>query len=219
MMNELTSKYIVVEGPIGVGKTSLANKLALEWDAELVLENVDDNPFLSKFYKNSRQVSFQTQLYFLLTRTRQVQAFKQRDIFATARVSDFMLQKDRLFAQVTLNNEEYDLYDQLYSYMTVDIPKPDLIIYLQAPADILLKRIKKRGRDFEKYITKDYLEKLNSVYLKFFSTYNGSPLLIVNAEDIDFVNNQKDYNNLLDKIYSVDKGKHYFNPLASIINE
>ena len=219
MMNKLTSKYIVVEGPIGVGKTSLANKLALEWDAELVLENVDDNPFLSKFYKNSIQVSFQTQLYFLLTRTRQVQALKQRDIFATARVSDFMLQKDRLFAQVTLNNEEYDLYDQLYSYMTVDIPKPDLLIYLQAPVDILLQRIKKRGRDFERYITKDYLEKLNSVYLKFFSTYNGSPLLIVNAEDIDFVNNQKDYSNLLDKIYSVDRGKHYFNPLASIINE
>jgi len=219
MMNKLTSKYIVVEGPIGVGKTSLANKLALEWDAELVLENVDDNPFLSKFYKNSIQVSFQTQLYFLLTRTRQVQALKQRDIFATARVSDFMLQKDRLFAQVTLNNEEYDLYDQLYSYMTVDIPKPDLLIYLQAPVDILLQRIKKRGRDFERYITKDYLEKLNSVYLKFFSTYNGSPLLVVNARDIDFVNNQKDYSNLLDKIYSVDKGKHYFNPLASIINE
>lgn len=219
MMNKLTSKYIVVEGPIGVGKTSLANKLALEWDAELVLENVDDNPFLSKFYKNSLQVSFQTQLYFLLTRTRQVQALKQRDIFATARVSDFMLQKDRLFAQVTLNNEEYDLYDQLYSYMTVDIPKPDLLIYLQAPVDILLQRIKKRGRDFERYITKDYLEKLNSVYLKFFSTYNGSPLLVVNARDIDFVNNQKDYSNLLDKIYSVDKGKHYFNPLASIINE
>ena len=218
-MKDLTSKYIIIEGPIGVGKTSLSNKLALEWDADLVLENVDDNPFLSKFYKNPREVSLQTQLYFLLTRTRQVQAFKQQDIFSNTRVSDFMLQKDRLFAQVTLNNEEYDLYDQLYSYMTVDIPKPDLIIYLQAPVSTLMKRIKKRGRDFEKYIDTEYLERLNAMYLKFFNTYNASPLLIINAEDIDFVNNKNDYKNLLDKIYSIDKGRHYFNPLASIINE
>ena len=218
-MKDLTSKYIIIEGPIGVGKTSLSNKLALEWDADLVLENIDDNPFLSKFYKNPREVSLQTQLYFLLTRTRQVQAFKQQDIFSNTRVSDFMLQKDRLFAQVTLNNEEYDLYDQLYSYMTVDIPKPDLIIYLQAPVSTLMKRIKKRGRDFEKYIDTEYLERLNAMYLKFFNTYNTSPLLIVNAEDIDFVNNKNDYKNLLDKIYSIEKGRHYFNPLASIINE
>jgi len=218
-MKDLASKYIIIEGPIGVGKTSLSNKLALEWDADLVLENIDDNPFLSKFYKNPREVSLQTQLYFLLTRTRQVQAFKQQDIFSNTRVSDFMLQKDRLFAQVTLNNEEYDLYDQLYSYMTVDIPKPDLIIYLQAPVSTLMKRIKKRGRDFEKYIDTEYLERLNAMYLKFFNTYNASPLLIVNAEDIDFVNNKNDYKNLLDKIYSIDKGRHYFNPLASIINE
>ena len=218
-MKDLSSKYIVIEGPIGVGKTSLANKLALEWDAELILENVDDNPFLSKFYKNQREVSFQTQLYFLLTRTRQVQSFKQQDIFSKPRVSDFMLQKDRLFAQVTLNNEEYDLYDQLYSYMTVDIPKPDLLIYLQAPIEVLMKRIRKRGRDFEKYITSQYLENLNSTYLRFFNSYNGSPLLVVNAEDIDFVNNANDYKNLLNKIYSIDNGKHYFNPMASIINE
>ena len=218
-MKDLSSKYIVIEGPIGVGKTSLANKLALEWDAELILENVDDNPFLSKFYKNQREVSFQTQLYFLLTRTRQVQSFKQQDIFSKPRVSDFMLQKDRLFAQVTLNNEEYDLYDQLYSYMTVDIPKPDLLIYLQAPIEVLMKRIRKRGRDFEKYITSQYLENLNSTYLRFFNSYNGSPLLVVNAEDIDFVNNANDYKNLLNKIYSIDKGKNYFNPMASIINE
>jgi deoxyadenosine/deoxycytidine kinase len=218
-MKDLKSKYIVIEGPIGVGKTSLSNKLALEWDAELILENVDDNPFLTKFYKNSREASLQTQLYFLLTRTRQVQGLKQQDIFSRTRVSDFMLQKDRLFAQVTLNNEEYDLYDQLYSYMTVDIPKPDLLIYLQAPANILMKRIKKRGRNFEKYINSAYLEKLNAMYLKFFNTYNGSPLLIVNAENIDFVNNKTDYKNLLDKIYSIEKGRHYFNPLASIINE
>ena len=218
-MRDLTSKYVVIEGPIGVGKTSLSNKLALEWDAELILENVDDNPFLTKFYKNPREVSLQTQLYFLLTRTRQVQGFKQQDIFSKTRVSDFMLQKDRLFAQVTLNNEEYDLYDQLYSYMTVDIPTPDLLIYLQAPINILMKRIKKRGRDFEKYINNQYLERLNSMYLKFFNNYNASPLLIVNAEDIDFVNNESDYKNLLEKIYSIEKGKHYFNPLASIINE
>ena len=218
-MRDLTSKYVVIEGPIGVGKTSLSNKLALEWDAELILENVDDNPFLTKFYKNPREVSLQTQLYFLLTRTRQVQGFKQQDIFSKTRVSDFMLQKDRLFAQVTLNNEEYDLYDQLYSYMTVDIPTPDLLIYLQAPINTLMKRIKKRGRDFEKYINTQYLERLNSMYLKFFNNYNASPLLIVNAEDIDFVNNESDYKNLLEKIYSIEKGKHYFNPLASIINE
>ena len=130
-----------------------------------------------------------------------------------------MLQKDRLFAQVTLSNEEYDLYDQLYSYMTVDIPKPDLLIYLQAPVNTLIKRIKKRGRHFEKFITSEYLENLNSTYLKFFNSYEGSPLLIVNAEDIDFVNNEIDYKNLLNKIYSIESGRHYFNPLASIINE
>ena len=218
-MKDLTSKYIIIEGPIGVGKTSLSNKLALEWDAELVLENVDDNKFLSKFYKTPREVSLQTQLYFLLTRTRQVQGFKQQDIFSKTRVSDFMLQKDRLFAQVTLNNEEYDLYDQLYSYMTVDIPKPDLLIYLQASPNILMKRIKKRGRNFEKYINTEYLERLNSMYLKFFNTYNSSPLLIVNAEDVDFISNEIDYKNFLKKIYSIEKGRHYFNPLSSIINE
>ena len=218
-MKDLTSKYIVIEGPIGVGKTSLSNKLALEWNAELILENVDDNPFLTKFYKIPREVSLQTQLYFLLTRTRQVQVFKQQDIFSKARVSDCMLQKDRLFAQVTLNNEEYDLYDQLYSYMTVDIPTPDLLIYLQAPIGVLMKRIKKRGRSFEKYINTEYLERLNSMYLKFFNNYSASPLLVVNAEDIDFVNNDVDYKNLLNKIYSIEKGRHYFNPLASIINE
>ena len=130
-----------------------------------------------------------------------------------------MLQKDRLFAQVTLSNEEYDLYDQLYSYMTVDIPKPDLLIYLQAPVNTLIKRIKKRGRNFEKYITSEYLENLNSTYLEFFNSYEGSPLLIVNAEDIDFVNNEIDYKNLLNKIYSIESGRHYLNPLASIINE
>ncbi len=215
----MNCKYIVIEGPIGVGKTSLANKLALEWDADLILENIDDNPFLSKFYRNQHEVSFQTQLFFLLTRTRQVQGFKQKDIFSKVRVSDFMLQKDRLFAQVSLNNEEYDLYDQIYSYMTVGIPKPDLLVYLQAPVNVLMQRIKKKGRDFEKYINEDYLERLNLMYLKFFTSYDASSLLIINAEDIDFLNNKNDYENLLNKIYSIETGRHYYNPLANTINE
>ena len=216
-MKDITSKYIVIEGPIGVGKTSLANKLSLEWDADLILENVDDNPFLSKFYKNQREVSLQTQLYFLLTRTRQVQALKQQDIFDKTRVSDFMLQKDRLFAEVTLSEEEMGLYDKVYEHLTLDAPSPDLVIYLQAPVEVLLERINKRGNPDERFLTIDYLEKLNDAYSKFFLYFENAPLLIINASDIDLEGGGSDYDMLINKIMSDPRGKNFINPQPSIL--
>jgi len=218
-MQKSDLKYVVVEGPIGVGKTTLANKLALDWDAELVLENVEDNPFLLQFYEEPRQFALSTQLHFLLTRTRQIQHIKQQSIFSNTRVSDFMAHKEKLFAQITLNSEEYDLYDQIYSYLTSDLPKPDLIIYLQASTKTLEKRVKNRARGYEKHINFSYLEKINSSYANFFHKYDSSPLLIINTENVDFVNNNEDYLDIINMIYKMEKGKHYFNPIPTIVNE
>lgn len=205
--------YIVVEGSIGVGKTSLAQRLGDEFGSYLLLENVEDNPFLERFYQNPREAALSTQLYFLLRRTKQLQEFRQADIFSPVRVSDFLIDKDRLFAQVTLNASEYDLYEQVYSYLTIDAPKPDLVVYLQAPVEVLLQRIRKRGRSYERLIESAYLEQLNAVYAKFFYNYEDAPCLIVNASEIDFINNDRDYEQLLQKILSTKAGKRYFNPL------
>ena len=194
--------YVVVEGPIGVGKTTLANKLALEWDAELLLEKVENNPFLEKFYDNPEQLALATQLYFLLIRSR--------------RVSDFMPQKDRLFAQNNLTKDELDLYEQIYAYLTSSLPSPDLVIYLQAPTSILINRIKKRNRIFEKSMDIEYLEKLNNSYASFFHSYKNSTLLVVNTENIDLLNNDNDYKTLLKKISKIEDGIHYLNPMGSI---
>lgn len=209
-------KYIVVEGPIGVGKTSLAQRLSDEFGSTLLLEHVDDNPFLERFYQNPREAALSTQLYFLLQRTKQLQDFKQADIFSPVRVADFLIEKDRLFAQVTLNASEYELYEQIYSHLTIDAPKPDLVVYLQAPVEVLLQRIRKRGRGYERLVETAYLEQLNEAYAKFFYDYDGAPCLIVNASDIDFINNDKDYEQLLGEILNTDAGKRYFNPLPFV---
>ena len=208
--------YVVVEGPIGVGKTTLANKLALEWDAELLLEKVENNPFLEKFYDNPEQLALATQLYFLLIRSRQIQAINQQSIFSNIRVSDFMPQKDRLFAQNNLTKDELDLYEQIYAYLTSSLPSPDLVIYLQAPTSILINRIKKRNRIFEKSMDIEYLEKLNNSYAAFFHSYKNSTLLVVNTENIDLLNNDNDYKTLLKKISKIEDGIHYLNPMGSI---
>ncbi len=209
-------KYIVVEGPIGVGKTSLAQRLADEFGSSLLLEQVEENPFLERFYQNPREAALSTQLYFLLRRTKQLQEFKQADIFSPVKVADFLIEKDRLFAQVTLNASEYELYDQVYSHLTIDAPIPDLVVYLQAPVEVLLQRIRKRGRGFERLIESAYLEQLNEAYARFFYDYSDAPCLIVNASDIDFINNEKDYEQLLHEIVNTEAGKRYFNPLPFV---
>ncbi len=204
--------FIAIEGPIGVGKTTLAKKLAHSFGAELLLEGAAENPFLEKFYQDPKAGALPAQLYFLFQRTRQLQELRQGDMFAPNHVADFLMDKDRLFARVTLDSDELNLYEQVYDNLTIDAPTPDLVIYLQAPSDVLLKRIRKRGVAMENTINQDYLNQLSSAYTDFFHYYNASPLLIVNASGIDLVNSQKDYQQLLERIETTTSGRHYFNP-------
>ena len=204
--------YIVIEGPIGVGKTSLAKRLANDFNGELLLEGIEENPFLERFYRNPRHAALPTQLFFLFQRAQQIQELRQSDMFATVRIADFILEKDRLFAQLTLDDNELKLYEQVYDNITVDAPQPDLVIYLQAPVDVLLRRVQKRGRDYERFIETNYLERLVEAYTRFFYHYTATPLLIVNAADIDLVNNDQDYQLLLERLKKTTGGRHYFNP-------
>jgi deoxyadenosine/deoxycytidine kinase len=210
-------RLIVVEGAIGVGKTSLARRLARSFGSELILEQADENPFLERFYKNPRAAALQTQLFFLFQRTRQLEDIRQHDLFDTVRVADYLLDKDRLFARLTLDEEEFALYEQVYSRLAVDAPAPDLVIYLQAPIDVLLERIDRRGIRYEQHIEREYLEKLQEAYARFFHAYDASPLLIVNAAQADFVNNERDYQQLLEQILRLRRGRHYYNPLKSAV--
>ena len=204
--------FIVIEGPLGVGKTSLAQRLSASFGSDLLLEDADENPFLERFYQNPRSVALQTQLFFLFQRARQMQELRQSDLFQPVRVADFILEKDRLFAELNLDEEEFKLYDQVYEHLTINAPLPDLVIYLQAPAEILLKRVAKRGRAYEQDLQHDYLIRLNEAYTRFFYDYNASPLLIVNAAEIDFVDNEEDYQMLLDYVCKITRGRHYLNP-------
>ena len=208
--------YIVIEGPIGVGKSSLASRLAEDFDSELILEEIDDNPFLEQFYQRPREAALSTQLYFLMHRAKQIQHLRQGNIFTHSKVSDYLIEKDQLFAQVTLTPIEYDLYLQVYEHMMVESPKPDLVVYLQAPVTTLLERIRKRGRNFERFIEASYLEQLNEAYADFFYHYQDAPLLIVNASDIDFINNDRDYEQLKSQIANTNSGRRYFNPLPFV---
>lgn len=205
-------RYIVIEGPIGVGKTSLAKRLAGDFSGELLLEGAEENPFLERFYRNPRHAALPTQLFFLFQRAQQIQVLRQSDMFAPVRVADFILEKDRLFAQLTLDDDELRLYEQVYDNITVDAPQPDLVIYLQAPVDVLLNRVQKRGRDYERFIESNYLQRLVEAYTRFFYHYTATPLLIVNAADIDLVNNDQDYQLLLERLSKTTSGRHYFNP-------
>ena len=210
-------KYIAIEGPIGVGKTTLANKIATTFNYDAFLEQPAENPFLKNFYRNPSQSALATQLFFLFQRMQQIQDLKQRSLFETVRVADFLIEKDRLFAEVTLSNEEMDLYDKVYDHITLDAPTPDLVIYLQAPIDVLKERITKRGNINEQYLTLEYLEKLNDAYSRFFLDYNDAPLLIINASDINLESNESDYESLITTIMSNPKGKNFINPQPSII--
>jgi deoxyguanosine kinase len=215
MANEATHRFIAVEGPIGVGKTSLARRLATSLSAETVLEQASQNPFLERFYRNPRAGALPAQLHFLLQRAQQLAALKQADMFAAVRVADYLLEKDRLFARVTLDDSEYSLYEQVYARLDIQVPKPDLVVYLQAPVDVLLERIARRGVDYEQYIDRGYLEKLNEAYARFFHEFDAAPLLIVNAASIDPIANQRDYEELLAAIRRMSRGRLYYNPLRS----
>ncbi len=204
-------RYIVIEGPIGVGKTSLANKLANEFGSELLLEKAEENPFLANFYQNPRQYALSAQLHFLLQRAQQVQDFRQSDLFRGSYIADFMVDKDRLFAQMTLNKDELELYEQIYTHLTLDAPRPDLVIYLQAPLDVLRERIIRRGIDYEQQIRDDYLLRLSESYTGFFYDYDDGALLTVNTQSVDLINNVEDFQAILEKINDIHSGRHYFN--------
>jgi len=204
--------FVVVEGPIGVGKTTLARKLAQSFGSDLVLEGAEHNPFLEKFYEDPRAAAFPTQLHFLLQRARQLKAIRQDDMFSPVRVADYLIEKDRLFAELTLDDDELDLYNQVYASLTIDTPKPDLVVYLQAPVEVLFDRIQQRGIRHEQLIEAAYLQRLSDSYVQFFYQYSEAPLLIVNATDIDFAHNEDDYQMLLERILKNRSGRHYFNP-------
>lgn len=204
--------FIVIEGPIGVGKTTLAKKLADSFGSETLLEGADENPFMSKFYENPKAAALSTQLFFLLQRAKQMQDLRQGDMFNPVRIADFLMEKDRLFAELTLDDDELKLYEQVYAQLTIDVPEPDLVIYLQAPVEVLLQRIENRGLHSERLIEAAYLQRLSDSYVDFFHHYSDAPLLIVNAAEIDFAHNENDYQQLLERLKSVRSGRHYYNP-------
>ena len=211
-------RYIAIEGPIGVGKSSLAQRLAKDYKARLILEQVDDNPFLELFYAGAESVALPTQLHFLLSRVQQLKTLSQEDLFSSISISDFVIEKDRLFASLILDRQQFELYQTLYNTLVSNYVEPDLVVYLQAPVETLIKRILKRGRHFERNIEESYLENLSDAYNDFFYHYDEKPLLIINVADIDFVENEVEYRNLKQTILSASGGKQYYNPLKSNIN-
>ena len=216
MSEESRLQFITIEGPIGVGKTSLAKRLAESLGYELLLEQADENPFLDRFYRDPVGAALPTQLFFLFQRVRQIQDLRQSDLFSPVRVTDFLLEKDRLFAELTLGPDEFRLYEQVYEQVAVDAPTPDLVVYLQAPVDVLAERIRRRGLTYEQNIQPDYLRRLNEAYMQFFHRYQAAPLLIVNAASIDPIHREADYEQLLERILNAGSGREYFNPAPFI---
>lgn len=214
LRGRLPQPYIAVEGPIGVGKTTLAKRLAELFDYQLLLEDAHENPFLDKFYENRRQNALATQLFFLFQRVQKMDDLKQQDMFKPLRIADFLIDKDPIFAEVNLDPDEFELYRKVYGQMTVDAPTPDLVIYLQASVDRLLERIDRRGIASERTISRQYLEELNEVYSEFFLYYDAAPLLIVNANQLDLVSRQEDFAQLVDYALDIKAGRHYFNPTS-----
>ncbi|PLW83893.1 deoxynucleoside kinase [Kineobactrum sediminis] len=204
--------FIAVEGPIGVGKTTLAKRLAATFNYDTLLEDAERNPFLERFYRNPKEAALATQLSFLFQRAQKISDMRQADIFSPVRVADFLIEKDPLFARVNLDRDEFDLYQRVYRQLLIDPPQPDLVVYLQAPTNVLLSRINDRGIAHERALGRDYLERLNEVYSEFFLYYDGVPLLIVNASEIDLANDDQDYRHLVDYLLDIRSGRHYFNP-------
>jgi len=213
----VSPRYIVVEGPIGVGKTSLVKFLAEELHARTVLEKVEENPFLSKFYQEPTKYAFQTQLFFLLTRYHQQQEIVQGDLFTQNLICDYVFAKDKIFAYINLSGDELALYEWIYQLLDQRVAKPDLVIYLQAPVTILMKRIRKRAIWYEKNIDPSYLEEVSRAYNDFFFAYKETPLLVVNTTDIDFVKREKDLKNLIREIHNTEKGTRFLR-IASDVN-
>jgi deoxyadenosine/deoxycytidine kinase len=209
------AKYIVVEGPMGVGKTSLAKILANEFHARTVFERVEDNPFLPKFYKSRETYAFQNQTFFLLNRYQQQMELAQQDLFDQGTVADYLFAKDQIFATLTLSAEELNLYQQIYALLNARIPKPDLVVYLQARPEVLYKRLKKRDKKYERSVTFEYLTEVSQAYNQFFFHYDETPLLVVNTSEIDFVSSSKDLADLIKEINSMGSGTQHYIPLGS----
>ncbi len=207
-------KHIVVEGPIGVGKTTLATRLAKEFSFDALFEQPTENPFLSRFYESPEQYALQTQLYFLFQRVKQLRALSQHDLFSRGIVSDFMLEKDPLFAELTLEPDELSLYHEVYQSLSPQVPVPDLVVYLQASRETLQRRISRRGIDYEQKIHPDYLLSLADAYSRFFLNYYSAPLLIVNAENLNFLENEDHFGMLVEQIKRAGQGRQYFNPVV-----
>ncbi len=212
-----SSRFIAVDGPIGVGKTSLARRLADSLSADLVLEEAYENPFLERFYLDGQSAALPAQMFFLFARARQIESLRQSDLFTSVRVSDYLFSKDRLFAELNLSADELSLYKQVEATLGIDAPVPDLVIYLQASVDALLDRIARRGVSFERAIDRHYLERLTDAYARFFHDYDDSALLIVNASQIDPINNDADYELLFQQIERTTGGRHFFNPVAAAL--
>jgi deoxyguanosine kinase len=206
------TRYIVTDGPLGVGKTSLTTLLAQELGASLILEQAEENPFLTDFYRDPARYRFQTQMFFLLSRFSQQQEMAQPDLFTRITISDYLFDKDRIFAYLNLDDNELALYEQVYKILEPKIVRPDLVIFLQADTDTLLRRIKQRGRSFEKEISLDYIAAVNEAYNQFFFRYSDTPLLVINTSDIDFVHRREDLDDLLKQILGMKQGTQYYVP-------
>lgn len=209
--------FLVVEGPIGVGKTSLVKRLADHFRGETLLEAAEENPFLQRFYENPRESAFPAQLFFLFQRSQQMSDLQQGDMFRQRLIADFMLEKDRLFAQINLDPEEMKLYEQVYERMTLQAPAPDLVVYLQAPVDVLLERIRRRSRPQERTIDRDYLQRLCDAYTEFFYFYERSPLLIINAAAINPLESEADFQLLVNHICAEGPQRRYLNPMPLLL--
>jgi deoxyguanosine kinase len=211
----VAGRYIVVEGPIAVGKTSLAERLAEALGARLVLEEGEENPFLRKFYENPEKYAFATQIFFLLSRYRQQFELVQRDLFEQAVVADYFMAKDQIFARLNLDNDEYVLYQQIYRLLDARAVRPDLVVYLEARGDVLTKRMRRRDRDYERRIAPAYLERVGEAYRQFFYHYTDTALLVVQSSEIDFVQRPDDFDALLKEIQTVKHGVQHYVPLGS----
>jgi deoxyguanosine kinase len=209
------AKYIVVEGPIGVGKSSLAKILANEFQARTIFERIEDNPFLPKFYKSRETFAFQNQTFFLLNRYQQQMELAQHDLFNQNVVADYLFAKDQIFATLTLSAEELNLYQQIYALLNTRVPKPDLVVYLQARPEVLYKRVKKRDKKYERSVTFEYLTEVAQAYNQYFFHFDETPLLVVNTSEIDFVTSSKDLADLIKEINNMGSGTQHYIPLGS----